>query len=71
MSETTGLRIAPVTYTITHLDDYLDALHAHLDHAELSRAWAEGKAMTHDEAIEFGLSDMEARPSPAPVEESS
>jgi predicted ATPase len=58
VSEITGLRIAPVTYTITHLDDYLDALRAHLDHAALSRAWAEGKVMNHDEAIEYALSDQ-------------
>jgi predicted ATPase/DNA-binding CsgD family transcriptional regulator/DNA-binding XRE family transcriptional regulator len=63
LSETTGLRIAPITYTITHLDEHLHTLHTHLEDAALARAWAEGKSMTQDEAIDCGFSDMEVCPS--------
>jgi predicted ATPase/DNA-binding CsgD family transcriptional regulator len=48
-------------------DQAVDALRSRLDETALAAAWAEGRAMTPDQAAEYALSEEELFPSVSPV----
>jgi non-specific serine/threonine protein kinase len=48
-------------------EGYIAAAHAGLGEAAFEAAWAEGRAMTPEEAVEYALSKGEERKSPALV----
>ena len=45
--------------SVTGYEDNLSAARSQLDEAMFEKAWAEGKAMTIEEAIEYALSEKE------------
>jgi predicted ATPase/DNA-binding CsgD family transcriptional regulator len=61
IEETFGIRLSPLARTGTNYEGHQAAARSQLDEAAWEAAWAEGKAMTLEQAIEYAL----ATPSPA------
>ncbi|PLS77801.1 MAG: hypothetical protein CYG59_21895 [Chloroflexi bacterium] len=53
--EAAGINLTPLVRTHTHYDDYLAATRAQLGEAAFALAWAEGKAMTLEQAIAYAF----------------
>jgi ATP/maltotriose-dependent transcriptional regulator MalT len=60
MSEAYGVHLTPVTRSRTNYEGYLAAARSQLDEDTFRKAWAEGKAMKAEEAVEYALSEEEA-----------
>jgi len=61
-----GTILSPVEHYV--YEPYIDAARAKLDDVEWEAAWAEGKAITFEEAIEYALSELR---SPNPISSES
>ena len=53
--ETFDMRLSPMIRSVTGYEDNLSAARSQLDEAMIEKPWAEGKAMTIEEAIEYAL----------------
>jgi predicted ATPase/DNA-binding SARP family transcriptional activator/DNA-binding CsgD family transcriptional regulator len=59
MQEAYGVYPAPITHSLTDYEVLLAAARAQLDEETWSAAWAEGKAVPLERAVEYALSDEE------------
>ena len=66
MEETFGIRVTPAGLSLAGYEGYLAAARSRLDEEEFAVAWAEGMAMTTEEAVEYALRNIEPFPSAAP-----
>jgi predicted ATPase/DNA-binding SARP family transcriptional activator/DNA-binding CsgD family transcriptional regulator len=65
MREAYGVQITPVGLSITNYEGRLAAAHSRLgDEEAFAAAWAEGKAMSLEQAIEYAFSEEEDREPP-------
>jgi non-specific serine/threonine protein kinase len=55
--EAFGMRLSPMIRAVAGYEDNLSAARSQLDEAAFEEAWAEGKAMTTEQAIEYALSE--------------
>lgn len=55
MGETSGIQLSPLARSHTNYDGYLAAARAGLDEAAFTAAWAEGRAITPEQAVEYAL----------------
>ena len=67
MEETHGIHISPLALASTDYEGRLSAARSQLDEEIWSEAWAQGKAMPLERAVEYALSEEEARESPTLV----
>jgi predicted ATPase/DNA-binding SARP family transcriptional activator/DNA-binding CsgD family transcriptional regulator len=58
--EAAGLRLPPSTYYVMKYESRLDEARARLGEAAFEEAWAEGKAMTTEQSMEYALSEEES-----------
>jgi predicted ATPase/DNA-binding SARP family transcriptional activator/DNA-binding CsgD family transcriptional regulator len=66
--EAAGVEIMPSTYSVTRYERRLAEARARLGEAAFEEAWAEGKAMTPEESVEYALSEEEPATTAAPPE---
>jgi predicted ATPase/DNA-binding SARP family transcriptional activator/DNA-binding CsgD family transcriptional regulator len=67
--ETAGLQLPPSTYSVMKYESRLIRARERLGETAFEEAWAEGKDMTPDEAVEYALSEEESAPPTLPVPE--
>ena len=67
MSETYDTRFTRVSHALIDYEDRLAAARSQLDEAAWEAAWAEGRAMTLEQAVEYAL-EREATPEPTTPE---
>ncbi|CAN5702517.1 BTAD domain-containing putative transcriptional regulator [soil metagenome] len=67
MQEAYGVHVTAIARTILNHEARLAAARSQLEEEAWSGAWAEGKAMPLERAIEYALSEEEEDDSPAPV----
>ena len=67
MQEAYGVHVTAIARTILNHEARLAAARSQLEEEAWSRAWAQGKAMPLERAIEYVLSEEEEDDSPAPV----
>jgi DNA-binding CsgD family transcriptional regulator len=68
MREAYGVHLTPVTCSITNYEGHLTTARSQLGEEEaFAAAWAEGKAMSMEQAIEYALSEEEESQSTAPA----
>lgn len=61
--EATGIHLTELARSGTKYGDHLSSARAQLGDAPLGRAWAEGKVMAQDRAVEYALEGSERTPS--------
>jgi non-specific serine/threonine protein kinase len=61
MQEEYGMHLTPMALSVTNYEVRLAAARSQLDEAVWSAAWAQGKAMALDRAVEYALSEEEDR----------
>jgi non-specific serine/threonine protein kinase len=64
MQDAYGVYPAPITYSLTDYEDLLAAARSQVEEETWSAAWAEGKAMPLESAVEYALSDERERDLP-------
>jgi DNA-binding NarL/FixJ family response regulator len=64
--EAAGLQLPPSTHSVMEYEDRLANARAALGGASFESAWAEGKAMPLERAVEYALSEEEPAPTAAP-----
>jgi non-specific serine/threonine protein kinase len=69
MHEVYGIHLTPLARSRTNYEGYLAAARSRLDEAAFEAAWAEGKAMTPEEAVEYVLTEEDATPPTASASE--
>jgi DNA-binding NarL/FixJ family response regulator len=67
IEETFGIRLSILVRTATNYEGQQAAARSQLDEAAWEATWAEGKAMTPEQAIEYALSEEEPTPPPSPA----
>jgi predicted ATPase/DNA-binding SARP family transcriptional activator/DNA-binding CsgD family transcriptional regulator len=67
MHEDYGWQITPLARSITNVEGQIAAARSRVDVDTWARAWAEGKAMPLERAVEYALSQDEADDPPAPA----
>jgi non-specific serine/threonine protein kinase len=67
--EAAGLQLPPLASSVMKYESRLTEARARLGEVAFEEAWAEGKSMTINEAIEYALSEMEPVPLAAPTPE--
>jgi non-specific serine/threonine protein kinase len=60
MSEAYGIIVSPIVRFHTRYEDCLTTAHSQLDEETFAAAWAEGRAMDFDRAVEYALGDRQA-----------
>ena len=58
--EAFDIELSPMARSFTRYEDNLSAARSQLDEAMFEEAWAEGKAVTIEEAIEYAVSEGES-----------
>ncbi|MBA3474818.1 MAG: tetratricopeptide repeat protein [Rubrobacter sp.] len=67
MREAYGIHLTPMVYSFTDYEGYLTTARSQLNEEEVfTAAWAEGKAMSLEQAIEYALSEEEESQTTAP-----
>jgi predicted ATPase/DNA-binding SARP family transcriptional activator/DNA-binding CsgD family transcriptional regulator len=65
MQDAYGVYPAPITYSLTDYEGLLAAARSQVEEQTWSAAWAEGKAMPLERAVEYALSDEEEWQAPS------
>jgi non-specific serine/threonine protein kinase len=65
--EAFDMRLSPMTRSFAGYEDNLSATHSQLAEVAIEEAWAYGKAMSQQQAVEYALSEEETDPPPAPA----
>jgi predicted component of type VI protein secretion system len=66
LEEAYGVRIASLILSVTNYEGRLGIVRAQLGEEAYSEAWAEGKAMALERAVEYSLSEDEQHEPPVP-----
>jgi DNA-binding CsgD family transcriptional regulator len=69
LREADGLPLSPLVRSLSDYEDDLADARAGLDERSFAAAWAEGRAMTLEQATEYALSTEELPTTPVPVPE--
>jgi non-specific serine/threonine protein kinase len=67
LRERMGMSLSHFDITHSGYEQYLAAVRSALDRASFDAAWAEGRAMAPEEAIEYAFSEEEEEPASAPA----
>ena len=67
MQEAYGVHVAPITLSLSEYEDRLSIARSQLGEEAWSGAWAEGKAMPLEQAVEYALSEEGERATPTLV----
>ena len=70
MQASLGLHLTPFTYAVTGYEAFLAGTRSQVEEEVWSQAWAEGKAMPLERALEYALSEQDALDPSASGEES-